>query len=145
MTDHSPWSRLFHWTQRRHRHCCVVLTVQGVSISLIPNTEIRMSTILNVGHTLGMAISFFDTNGNPMLSAPTPDAVPQWTDTTPATETLAPAANGLTCVGTPVAPGTDTVSLSVVVGGATFAATLAVEVDPAPQVLGSVQIVPTVS
>ena len=79
-----------------------------------------------------------------MLTAPTPDAAPVWSNTTAATETLAPSADGLTCVGTPVAPGTDTVSVAVVVAGATFSATLAVEVDAAPQVLGSVVINSTV-
>ena len=132
------------WFRKHHRHPCVVFTVQGVSVLLIPNEEIHMSTIVTVGHTLNMAIAFLDQHGNPMLTTPTPDATPTWTNTTPATETIAPAANGLTCIGTPVAPGNDSVSLTLAVGGVSFSATLAVEVDAAPQVLTSIAIVPTV-
>ena len=104
-----------------------------------------MSTIVNIGHTIALGVAFIDQNGNPMLTAPTPDSPPAWTNTTPATETLAVAPSGLTAVATPVAPGADTVNLTVVVGGKSFAATLAVEVDPAPQVLTSVNITATVS
>lgn len=104
-----------------------------------------MAVTLSVGHTLNMSIQFLDQNGNPMLTPPTPDSPPSWSDTTSATETLAPAANGLSCVGTPIAAGSDVVNLSVVVGGQTFSATLDVTVDAAPQVLTSVAIAATVS
>ena len=104
-----------------------------------------MAVTLAVGHTLNMALAFLDQNGNPMLTTPTPDATPAWTDTTAATETLAPAASGLTCVGTPIAPGTDTVTLTLAVAGVSFSANLDVTVTAAPQVLTRVAIVPTVS
>lgn len=104
-----------------------------------------MSTIVTIGHSIAMAIAFLDQNGNPMLATPTPDSSPAWTNTTPATETVAASTSGLTATATPVAPGTDTVNLSVVVGGQTFTASLDVEVDAAPQTLTSVQILPTVS
>ena len=103
-----------------------------------------MSTIVTVGHKLALAIAYLDANGNPMLATPTPDSPPAWSNTTPATETLVAAADGLSAVATSVAPGTDAVSLMVVVGGVSFSASLAVEVDAAPQVLTSVAIVPTV-
>lgn len=103
-----------------------------------------MATTLAVGHKLELAIMFLDQNGNPMLVPPVPDATPTWTNTTPATEVLTPAASGLTAEGIPTAPGSDTVTLSIVVGGVTFNATLDVTVTASPQVLTSVGIAPTV-
>ncbi len=104
-----------------------------------------MSTVVTIGHTIELAIAYLDQNGNPMLTTPTPDAPPTWTNTTPATETLKVAPDGLSAEADPVAAGTDVVNLSLVVGGATFSASLSVEVDPAPQVLTSVNISATVS
>lgn len=104
-----------------------------------------MSVTLAVGHTLGLALAFLDQNGNPMLVAPVPDAAPTWTDTTPATETLAVDASGLTATGTPLVPGTDTINVSVTVGGTVFSASLDVNVTEAPQVLTSVVIDSTVT
>jgi hypothetical protein len=104
-----------------------------------------MAVTLAVGHTLNMALVFLDQNGNPMLTPVVPDAAPSWTDTTSATETLTVSGSGLTAVGTPVAPGTDTVSVALAVGGVSFTATLDVTVTSAPQVLTSVSIAPTVS
>jgi hypothetical protein len=122
----------------------VLLTVRDVTVYLPFRTDIFMSTIITVGHKLGLAIEYLDQNGNPMLVTPTPTDIPVWSNANPAVETLSVAADGLSATGTPVAPGNDTVSLSVTVGGQTFTATLAVEVDAAPQVLTSVEIVPTV-
>jgi|SRR5271166_334350 len=123
----------------------VALTVQGVTVFLTPEENLHMAVTLSLGHTLSMSIAFMDQNGNPMLTTPTPDAAPAWSDTTPATETLAPSGDGLTCTGTPVAVGTDTVSLALAVGGAAFSATLDVTVTAAPQVLTSIGIVPVVN
>ncbi len=103
-----------------------------------------MATILTMGHKLGLQLQVLDQNGNPMLSAVAFDAVPAWSNTTPTTETLVAAADGQSAVGTPVAPGTDTVSVSFTIAGVPFSATLAVEVDAAPQVPASAVIVPTV-
>jgi hypothetical protein len=86
--------------------------------------------------TLG--IEYLDQNGKPMATAPTPDVAPAWTDTTPATETLAVSADGLTAELTPVAEGTDTVNLSVTVAGQVFTAQVDVTVEG--QVLTSVAI-----
>ena len=104
-----------------------------------------MSVVLAVGHKLNMSLSFLDQNGNPMLVDPTPDSPPTWTDSTSATETLSAASNGLSCVATPIAVGTDVVTVDVVVGGVTLAATLDVTVSAEPQVLTSIVIDSTVS
>ena len=103
-----------------------------------------MTTTVNLGHEIGLAIQFLDQNGNPYLLPVTPDSAPVWSNSAPATETLAVAANGLTATADPIAVGTDTISLSLSVGGKAFSASLSVEVDAEPQVLTSVVIVPTV-
>jgi hypothetical protein len=95
---------------------------------------------VTVGHSVAFSIVYLDQNGNPMLTAPTPDSPPAWSDTTSATETLTPAASGLTASAVALAAGTDVVSVSVTVGGVVFSATCDVEVDAAPQVLTSVEI-----
>jgi hypothetical protein len=139
---------MFWWPPRSHRQrlTYVAFRVNDVSVFLRSDEEItKMTTVVNIGHTISMAIAFLDQNGNPMLTTPTPDSPPTWTNTTPATETLAVATSGLTAVATPVAPGTDTVNLSVTVASQSFAASLAVEVDAAPQVLTAVAITPTVN
>ena len=103
-----------------------------------------MAVTVNVGHVINMTVAYLDTNGNPMLVPPTPDTPPTWTNTTTSTETLTVGGGGLTATATPIAPGSDVINLSLSVGNVAFAATLAVQVDAAPQTLGSIQIVPTV-
>ena len=103
-----------------------------------------MATILTIGHTLSLQLQVLDQNGNPMLTVPVYDAVPVWTNTTPETETLSVAADGQTAVGTPVAVGTDVVSVNFSIGGKSFSASLGVEVDAAEQVATSAVIIPTV-
>lgn len=98
-----------------------------------------------LGHSIVCTIVVLDQNGNPMLVQPAPDAVPVWTNTTPATETLLTSPDGLTTVANGVAVGTDSIGVSVVIGGATFTASLEVEVDAAPQVVTSVAINAVVS
>ena len=139
------WHRIFHHRHhhRHHHHrVLVLLLVNGYPILLIPNHEVNMTTVVTVGHKIDLAIIYLDQNGNPMLTPPAPDSV-TWSNTNPAAETLASA--GSTATATAIAPGADEIDLAVVVGGVTFSAALAVEVDPAPQVLTSVQIEPTVS
>src|SRR5277367_5332620 len=86
-----------------------------------PQRIVHMSNVtLSVGHSADFSIVFLDQNGNPMLTTPVPDAPPVWTDTTPATGTLVPAASGLTAVEAVIAVGGDTVSVSLAVGGVTF-------------------------
>jgi hypothetical protein len=104
-----------------------------------------MGIKVTVGHSVAYSLAFFDTNGNPMIVTPKPDAAPAWTNTTPATETVTASADGLTATGVALAAGTDVVSVALAVGGASFSALIDVEVDAAPQVLGSVQIVATAS
>lgn len=136
-----------HPRSRHHARVVLVVLVDGVEVLfavIAPGRKERLMTTVTVGHSIALAIAFLDANGNPMLTTPTPDSPPVWSNTTPATETLVAAADGLSAVATSVAPGTDAISLTVPVGGASFAASLSVEVDAAPQVLTSVQIVPTV-
>ena len=132
-----PWLR-----HRRRFH--IVLTVQGVSVFLNPKEHTYMASTLNIGHQLSLAVQVLDQNGNKMLVQPTFDAPPVWTNTTPATETVVADPTGLTAVGTPIAPGTDTISVSFSIGGVPFSSGLAVTVDPAPQVATSAAIVATV-
>jgi hypothetical protein len=103
------------------------------------------STILSIGHTLDLSFEILDQNGNVMLTPPAPDSAPAWSNTTPASETIVAASSGLTAVGTPVAPGNDIVSVNFTIGGKAFSASLAVEIDPAPQVATSAVIIATVS
>lgn len=126
------------------RPSSIWLTINSLSFELHEGHNMAATTV-SVGHTISCAISYLDQNGNPMLVAQTPDSPPAWTNTTPATETIAPSADGLTCVATPVAAGTDTISLALKVGGTAYSASLAVTVQAAPQVLTSVAIVPTVN
>ena len=104
-----------------------------------------MSTIVNVGHNIALSIGYLDQNENPMLTPVTPDAPPTWSNTATTTETLVVAAGGLTAETTAVSSGTDVISLAVIVAGVTYPASLNVTVDAAPQVLTSVEIIPTVS
>ena len=138
---HTWWQPWHHYRHKWH----LVLTVQGVSVFLTPMEKVHMAVTLAIGHTLGLALTFLDQNGNPMLTTPVPDATPVWSDTTPATETLVADASGLTATGTPVAVGQDTINVSLAVGGVTFTAALDVTVTAAAQVLTSVAIAPTVS
>lgn len=135
-----------HWLHR-HPRMVVLLTIQGVTIRLNPWENLVMDTSLNIGHTVSVAIAYFDQHGNPMLVEPKPDTapVPAWTNTTSATETLAVSADGLSCVGTPIAVGTDVISLALSVGGVMYSATLGVTVTAEPQVFTSIGLVPTVS
>jgi hypothetical protein len=95
---------------------------------------------VNIGHAVNMSIVFLDQNGNPMLTAPAPDAVPAWANSTPATGTLVVAADGLSAVETALAAGSDVVTLSLAVGGTAFTATLPITVAAAAQVLTSIDI-----
>ena len=80
-----------------------------------------------------------------MLTPPTPDAPPVWTNSTPATGTLVAAADGSSAVETAIAVGTDVISVAATVGGKAFTATQGVTVTAAPQVLTSIGILTTVA
>ncbi len=113
---------------------------------LLPDRRITMNPVaVNVGHTVSMSIVWLDQNGNPMLTTPVPDAPPAWTDTTPSTGTLTVAPGGMTATELAIAAGTDTVDLSLSVGGEAFSASLGITVSAAAQVLTSVSIAATVS
>jgi hypothetical protein len=139
--------------RRRHRRRPVVVLrirdlndpfAEEISVILKPNREENLMTTLSVGHKLQLAILYLDQNGNPMVTTPVADAPPSWTNSTPTTETLVVAGDGQTAVATAVAPGSDTINLSLDVGGVAFSATLAVTVQAAPQVLSSIAIDATV-
>lgn len=107
-----------------------------------PNVDPNVT--VNVGHLAGMVIRQFDTNGNPMLTPVTFDAPPVWTQTTPATDTLAPAADGNSATATAVAPGTDTITCTATFQSVAYVAQQPLTVSPAPQVFGGIALVTTV-
>lgn len=105
-----------------------------------------MNTVtVSIGHTVACSLVFLDQSGNPMLITPVPDALPVWTDTTPATGTLTPSPDGLTANEVALAAGSDTISVSLSVASVAFTASVGVVVSPAAQVLTSVSIATTVS
>jgi len=132
--------RHHHLRHHKHRHRHVVLFVNGVGTILTPGQRTKLMLTLTLGHNVECTIAYLDQNGNPMLTNQTPDSPPVWTNTTPATETLVVSPDGLTAEATTVAVGTDSIGVTVVVGGATFTASVAIEVDAAPQTLTSVAI-----
>ena len=97
-----------------------------------------------VGHTDNMSIVYLDQHGNPMLVTPIPDSPPTWVQANSSVATLTVAADGLTASEKAIAVGSDTVSLTVVVGGANFSASVPINVTAEPQVLTSVDIVSSV-
>lgn len=129
-----------HYRQHHHHR-------RRYEIIIPPNEKVIPMANVNVtaGHTVVMALSFLDQNGNPMLTPVAPDAVPVWTDTTSATGTLTESADGLTASEAALAAGTDVVTVSLSVGGKAFTASLGITVTAAPQVLTSVGITSTVS
>ncbi len=78
-----------------------------------------------------------------MAVAPVPDSPPTWAQLDASVQSLAPASDGLTAVATGLKAGTDTVQLSVTVGGKTFAATVDATINAGvpSQTLSSVGIV----
>ena len=98
---------------------------------------------LNVGHTATCTYQVLDQNGNPMLSQVTLDSPAQWTDTpSPAgADTNVVSADGTTDVVTAVAAGSDTVGLTVTIGGKTFTDSVLLTISPAPQQASGVEIV----
>ena len=145
MSDHRRFHH--HRSHRRHNHHIrVALVIGNVAVELIPNGAIHMAFTLDAGKTENLAIEYLDANGAPMLVTPTPDSPPAWAQTNPAADTLTPAADGNTATSTGLpAGGTDTIQLTVIVGGHTFQATVDATINPAvaAQVLTSVGIVAT--
>lgn len=136
-----PWPFRHFLHRHHHNRAHPVLVIDNFAVELLPNEVIHMAFTIVAGQKSALSIAFLDQHGNPMVPTPAPDSPPVWANTTPASETLTVAADGLSAVDTAVAPGTDTINLTVIVGGVTFAATVSVTVSAAPQVLTSVQIV----
>lgn len=120
----------------------VALMVGGVGVFLDHEKRTFIMTTLNVGHQDAMSILYFDTNGNPMLVTPVPDSPPVWTNvpSDPPVDTFTPSPDGMTAVIVATAPGADTVSVSLTVGGKTFTGSMAFQFSAAPQELGSIGI-----
>jgi hypothetical protein len=135
-----------HRRKRHHHHhaqIVLLISVEGegyLGLIIQPGRHVTVMIKVTVGHKLACTIGFLDQNGNPMLAVPKVDAVPTWSNTTPATETLIAAADGLSASASTLAVGTDAISLALAVGGVAFTASLAVEVDAVPQTLTSVAI-----
>lgn len=98
-----------------------------------------MALTLNVGQSVPLTLTYLDQNGQPMTV--TPDSPPSWSNGNTTVDTLVVAADGESATDTAVTAGTDSIAVSVVVGGASFSASLALTVAPPPQVLTSVEIV----
>jgi len=98
---------------------------------------------MTIGHVDNMSLEYLDTDGNPMLVTPVPDAPPTWVDNsaTPGAATLVVAASGLTATETAVAAGTSTGTMTFTVGGVAFTDTWTLTITAAVQQLGAVKIV----
>jgi hypothetical protein len=154
--EEKPW-----WLQPRQKLHHLLLTV-GVgsgkdkstfNILIEPEKETHVMVQATVGHTITNTIKQLDGKGNPMLTPVKYESPPAWTQTTPATDTMAVSADGTSNVLTSAndAGGTDSVTVVAVAvpqpGGSpvSFTATVSVEYDPAPQVLTSIVIESVVS
>jgi hypothetical protein len=125
----------------------VVLWVNGVGVFLHPHKENLIMLNLTVGHTATLGITYLDQNGNPMLTAPVPDSPPSWTNnpSAPSVDTFTPSTDGTSATLVANSAGSDSVGLSVIVGGQTFPASLAVTISAEAQVLTAVAISSTVN
>ena len=125
-------------TKHHHHHRQVFRLIEGAKIMATAN--------VTVGHVATCEILYLDQMGNPMQVTPTPDSPPTWTKVADDTvDTAIVSADGMQDTITAVGPGQDTIGVTVVVGGQSFAASLQLNVQAAPQVLTSVAIVATVS
>ena len=104
-----------------------------------------MTIIVTMGQTLNMKLTVLDQHGNPMAGQVVFDAAPGWTNSNPEVETIAAAADGQSAVGTPVAPGSDVVTVGASINGQAFSATLDVVINPEVQVATSIRIDATVA
>ena len=104
-----------------------------------------MSDTVTVGHSIDFSIEYVDTNDNPMLTPVTPDSPPTWTDVAGSPDTFTVSADGTTAVLQATGAGSDTVGLSVTVGGVTYTASDLIAINAPPQILGGVQIVAVVN
>lgn len=135
----------FLWHRRRHRHhghVYVVLQVDDcVTILLKPNEEIFLMTDNTIGGKgVDIRVRFLDAGGNEVVA--TADSPPTWTNNA-AFETLTVSADGLSAHATAVAAGADTISVTAVVSGTSFSASVVVDVKAAPVVVASIDLVVT--
>ena len=95
-----------------------------------------------VGHQVLITINYLDTKGNPMLTRPTPDATPEWTNNpNPAgADTMTVAGDGGSSLVMTLAPGADTVSAALAVSGTAYNGSLDLVMDAVPQELGSIEL-----
>ena len=93
---------------------------------------------VTVGTPVIFGFTEVDQNGTPLATPVAGTAV--WSNSNSAAGTLAPSPSGQSATYTPVAPGTDTVTAVLTVGGQTFTATVTVNVAAAPQVLSGIVI-----
>jgi hypothetical protein len=121
------------------------------SIELIANEEIKMSTAppIAFGQIITFALEFDDQFGNVLTAVPKPDTLPSWTQGSTATGRLDLGADHLSAVYTPLANGTDSIGVSLLVGGISYAASCDVTVGAAGggsvQVMSSLKLVAVVS
>ena len=137
--------RHHHLRHHKHHHVHVVLFVNGVGVILNPGQLEKIMITETLGHSIHFVITVLDQSGNPMLTQPAFDSPPVWAQTTAATESLIVAADGASADAASLAVGTDSISATAIVGGKTFTASVAVEVDAVPQVASSISIDGTVS
>ncbi len=104
-----------------------------------------MAITMNIGQTATLSIKYLDQSGQVMTTTPTPDAPPTWTNADPTVGTLTVATDGNTASDVALVAGTDNIGLSVLAGGKTFSASIAVTVAPPVQILTSVEIEATVA
>ena len=106
-----------------------------------------MSTEVTVGHQVDYVIQYVDSDGNPMLQPVTPDSPPTWANAPDPSDcdTFAPAADGSSAVVQAQGAGSDTISVQVTVSGVQYSASDQVTISAAPQTLGGIELVATVS
>lgn len=135
-------NRHHHLRHHKHHHRHVVLFVNGVGTILNQHERTKIMLELSLGHKVECTLVVLDQNGNPLLTPVAFATPPVWSNTTPATETILPSADGLTCEGTLLVVGTDVINVSATLpgGSAPVQASVAVTVDPAPQVATSIRV-----
>jgi hypothetical protein len=134
--------------RHHHRRLFFYVIVNGRDdlfqlFELKPGEHVMTSPVsVNVGHQVNCGIAYLDQNGNPMLTTPTPDAAPTWSNApAPAgAATLTAAPGGLTAVDVAAAVGSDVVTVTLLVGGVSFTASVPVTIAAAPQVLTSIAV-----
>lgn len=92
------------------------------------------------GKGVDIRMRFLDAGGNEVTAVA--DSPPTWTNNA-ALETLTVAADGLSAHATAISAGADTISVTAVVSGTSFSASVIVNVLAAPVVVSSIDLVVT--